>query len=188
MASTPKTLKRDDEIVFAKGTNFTPLMVQYRAAFGIFASEGFTDSTRNGEDPVEVMIAVVALLALIWKYLPFLRHWKNSAGHLDTFHGSWRFAVTVLEVAELLESVLLFLAMRLITDLAETSVGSSYSSTIATARSLVLFVVVSSMVQARKRVPNALFASPTEVGDALASFHRNPRQFTTPLKAWFPFF
>ena len=48
MTSTPKTLKRDDEIVFAKGTNFTPLMVQYRAAFGIFASEGFTDSTRNG--------------------------------------------------------------------------------------------------------------------------------------------
>jgi len=160
------------------------LMIQYRSAFGIFASEGFSDSTHQSADPVEVLIAVVALLMLSWKYSPQLVRWLHTSVTLATFSHSWRVASVVTEIVELLESVLVFLGMRLLTNLAELSVGAAYTSGIATMRSLILFVAISCFVQARSRVPKSLFRDAHDIANELKSNTKRPKVF----EVWMPFF
>lgn len=184
-AGAVDTAKNGEKVVLARGERVSALMIQYRSAFGIFASEGFADTTHHSSDPVEVLIAVLALLMLTMKYNPRLTQWKSTSQMFDTFSHSWRVASVVVEVIDLLESVLIFLGMRLLTDLAELSVGAAYTSGVATVRSLILFLAISCFVQARQRVPTNMFRSADDIA-AILDDPSKPRHRV--FDVWLPFF
>jgi hypothetical protein len=145
-----------------------------RAAFGVFVTDAILSDASSGGDPVELVLATVSVIAALWKYMHVMREWKEGACALDGGAGAactahWRVASVVFDLALLIESVCAILLVRILTQAAQDSVGTTSSRAVYLFVSLLVFVGIDAMSKLRRRVPGGAAATSVQVADALAS-------------------
>ena len=165
------------------------MLVQARSAFGIFVSDSIIATAQSSTDMLELAFATAAGIMLLWEYVSILHEWKDNSLRIDTKdcpHISWRVTEVVVDIVDLVQSVAVFLAVRLLTDLGRASVDTSVSSVVTGLTSVLLFVTLDSFLKARRRVPSALFGGTNSLAQKLASEDENLR--LAALAFWMPFF
>jgi hypothetical protein len=159
------------------------MLLQARAGFGIFVSDTILKVTSDTTDPIEIVIACAAATLLLWEYVEMLSSWNNA--HPTEGNDAWRIAAIIIDIAELVQSVAVFLAVRLLTDLGALSINISESTSVAAFTSFLLFVVFDSFLKSRRRVPSSIYDTPATLASCLRDVGRTRY---VALSYWVPYF
>jgi|MEHZ01.2.fsa_nt_MEHZ010631549.1_2 hypothetical protein len=146
-----------------------------RAAFGLFVTDAVLADGAFGGDSVELLMATASVIAALWKYMEIIHDWKESACALnktgapsDDCSAHWRVATVVYDLALLVESACAILAVRILTQAAEDSVGATGSKATYIFVSLMVFVAIDTVSKLRRRVPGGTSATAVQMSTALA--------------------
>lgn len=163
------------------------LLGQARAGFGIFVSDGIVEAATSSTDMLELAFATFTAIMLLWEYGSLLHQWQDSiigTGHLA--NSSWRVTEILVDTVDLVQSVAVFLAVRMVTDLGTMSIETSVSSLMAAVTSVLMFVTIDSFLKARRRVPSNVFSGTTSLATMLTNNDSDKAQ--SALLFWVPFF